>query len=116
MSTSGPSSHVYAAHHFQPTASQHSPTSNQPSPAHKVSSGSTTKRPSERVRVEGQLIVKNEHHAGGRDTVGASVETVGGASGVVLEGKRVQKLSQRARALQEEAQAKVRAPPSDCVC
>lgn len=109
MSTSGPSvdffnSHDYATHHFQP------------SPAHKVISGSTPKIPSKpplgqkkRVRLEEQLSLKNEHHAGGGDTVG-------GASGVVLKGKHVQKPSQRAPALQEEAQAKVRAPPSHCVC
>lgn len=126
MSTSAPSvdffnGHDYATHRFQPTASQHSPTSIQP--AHKVTSGSTPKKSSKpplgqkkTVWVEEQLSVKNEHHAGGGDTVGGSVETVGGASGVVLEGKRVRKPSQRARALQEEAQAKVRAPLSDlCV-
>lgn len=128
MSTSGPSvdffnAHDNTTHRFQPTASQHSPTSIQPSPAHKVTSGSTPRKPSEpplgqkkRVRIEEQLSGKNEHHAGGGDTVGGSVETVGGASGVLVEGKRVRKPSQRARALQEEAQAKVRAPPSDCVC
>lgn len=128
MSTSGPlndsfKDHDYAAHRFQPAASQHGPTSIQPCPAHKVTSGSTPKVPSKppvrrkkRVRLEEQLSVKNEHHAGGGDTVGGSVGTVGGTSGVVLEGKRVRKPSQRAQALQEEAQAKVSAPPSDCVC
>lgn len=120
MSTSAPPNDSfndsdYATHHFQPATSQHGPTSIQPCPAHKVTSGSTPKEPSKpplgrekKVQVEEQLNVKNEHHAGGGDTVG-------GASGVVLEGKRVRKPSQRARALQEEAQAKVRAPPLDCV-
>lgn len=120
MSISGPPVELFNNHSFQPTASQHDPTSIQPCPVLKVTSGSDPKKPSpgwkERLRVEEQLNVKNEHYAGGGDAVGGSVETVGRASGVVLEGKRVRKPSQRAQALQEEAQAKVRASPSDCVC
>lgn len=128
MSSSGPpidlfNNHDCSIHRFQPTASQHDPTSIQPCPAHEVTFGSDPKKPSKpslgwkkRVRVEERLSVKNEHYAGGGDAVGGLVETVGGASGVVLEGKRVRKPSQRARALQDEAQAKVRVPPSDCVC
>lgn len=116
------SDHDYSLRNIDSASGLPSPASSCISDHNPKKSSKAPLRGRKRARVEEPLRMTSSQDDqcvdGAGDAVGGACNTLGGAStGVAVEGKRIQKPSQRARTLQEAAQNKVRPVSlwSECV-